>query len=270
MTYEARETSQRSGEPIELYRFTQAPSAVWRSTSADVAVVYNEESYEPAHVIRGAVKQGQERSAGGVSLQLSKSHAVAALYQVASPTVPVWLTVFRFHFGDGEFRAHIVGQLAFPVWRGPTLSLTILPITALLARPVLAHKWQPRCNHALGAGDGTRGCNVDLEEHKVEITVTAQEGRTLTAEALGSQPDGHFAGGKVRRADGQEVMIRSHTGATVELSRPLGDFTAPEEMAAYPGCDGRLETCSGTFDNVAEYAGDPFSPERNPHVSGLN
>ena len=180
------------------------------------------------------------------------------------------MTVFRFHYGDDDFRALLVGQLAFPVWNGPTLKLSVLPITALMARPVLVHKWQPRCNHTLGAGDGTRGCNVDLEAFKVGITATSQVGRLLAAAELATRPDGYFAGGKLVRPSGEAVMIRSHVAATVELSRPLSAFDPGEELDAYPGCCGSLEVCSGVFGNVVEHGGDPFGPERNPHVSGLN
>ena len=269
MSYDARETSAHSGEPVELYRFAQGVD-VWTSTSSDMPVISNAETYTPAHVVRGPIRQGQERSAGGVELELSKDYPVAALYQLASPSVPVWLTVFRFHYGDDDFRALLVGQLAFPVWNGPTLKLSVLPITALMARPVLVHKWQPRCNHTLGAGDGARGCNVDLEAFKVHVVAVSQVGRVLTANELASKPDGYFAGGKVVRASGEAVMIRSHEATTVELSRPLLGVGPGEELDAYPGCCGSLEVCSGVFGNVVEHGGDPFGPDRNPHVSGLN
>jgi uncharacterized phage protein (TIGR02218 family) len=269
VTYNAHELSAYSGQPIELYRFVQGTS-IWTQTPFDVEVLYNEENYTRQYLRRGQIQQGQERSAGGLSLQLERGNAVAALYQTAAPRVPVWLTLYRFHYGDAEFRTLLVGRLAHPVWERSMLNLVVLPITAQLARPLLVHKWQPTCNHIVGTGDGVRGCNVDLDDFALTVTATGHSGRMLTAAAFATKPDGYFAGGKVERADGSQTSIRRHAGDSVELMRPLAGFTAPEDLTAFPGCNGLGETCHGTFNNIAEFAGDPWGPSRNPHVSGLN
>src|SRR4051812_43912166 len=79
MTYDARETSLDSGEPIELFKFV-AGGQTFTYTSCDQEQVLASETYTPAAIHRSAVELDGETTKGAIEVSVPRTNPLAAFF----------------------------------------------------------------------------------------------------------------------------------------------------------------------------------------------
>lgn len=82
--------------------------------------------------------------------------------------------------------------------------------------------------------------------------------------ALG-QADGYFSQGHVQFTSGANNgatrMVKAYQGGSFSLVYPLLEApVAGDTFTIYPGCDGQQNTCSGRFNNLSHFRGQPYIP----------
>jgi len=64
--------------------------------------------------------------------------------------------------------------------------------------------------------------------------------------------------------EGERRTIVSHVGSVITINFKMIELVSTDTVDAYPGCDGRIETCRDKYDNIANFLGFPFIPDENP------
>lgn len=263
MTYDAREKSIQSGEPIEVYDFARGDTH-WRYTSAKASQLYQLLTWEAALIQRNQIEHTAEKGRSGLQITCARDFAIADLYRVQPPSDVITVTLHRFHAGETSGAVIWMGRILNCEWSGSRAVLNCEPVSTSLARPGLRRLYQRQCPHVLYGP----ACRLDKADFAITATLTAASGVTIAATEFDAHPDGYFAGGFIEymNTDGnvERRFITGHTGATLTINFPLAALAEGSQVTAYPGCDHALSTCSGKFANTDNYGGFPYIPSKNP------
>ena len=128
-------------------------------------------------------------------------------------------------------------------------------------------------------------CRADLGDHrcKVDLAPLTRTGAVTSATDRADffamldgapTPDGWFNGGALTFTSGENAgrttEVKSWTAATgrIELFLAVGyAIAAGDSFTVYPGCDKRLETCIGRYNNVVNFRGEPYVPGIDAMIS---
>lgn len=263
MTYDAREKSMQSGEPIEMYHFANNMNT-WRYTSAASAITYGGNTYAPALIKRGAIDFTTEKGRNNLKLTTARDFAIADLFRIMPPTDVVTINVYRAHAGETTGAVIWSGRVLNCEWSDSTASLVCEPVSSSLQRVGLRRMYQRQCPHVLY---GT-ACGVNKASFDLSALLTYVNGLTLSSPQFTSAPSGYFAGGYLEFGS-EKRFITSHTGADITLNIPLYGLQAGDTVTVYAGCDHSLATCASKFSNTANYGGFPYIPRKNPFGSSI-
>jgi len=265
MTYDAFETSQRSGAPVECYKFVSGGS-VYLYTSADAYIDVGGESYAPTAISRGVVDQSQEDAAGETVITLPRSLPLAVEFMAYTPPAPVQVTIFRRHRADAEAITVFSGEVGSARFQGSDARLSCLPTPALLSRVLPRLYFQVECNWPLYSA----GCGLNKEDYRDDGTVSGIAGATVTAAVFGTRAAGYYVNGWAENANGDRRFIIAHSGSTITLLAPFFGLAVSDAISAFAGCN-RLESdCVTKFGNLANHSGAPRAPLKNPWQKGIN
>jgi len=267
MTYDSREISLQSGEPVELYHFVRGNTHS-RYTSAKAAVSYLGESWLPVLLQRGSIDFTTEKGRNNLKLNVVRDFEIADLFRAMPPTDVILLTVHRIHTGETDGAVIWAGRVLNCEFTGSTAALNCEPISTSLQRVGLRRMYQRQCPHVLY---GTQ-CRVDKAAFAVPAILSAVSGLTLTSATFGLYADGHFAGGYIDFViDGntERRFITDHTATTLTINLTLAGLVASSVIDAYAGCDHTLTICDSKFGNAENYGGMPFIPVKNPFSGSI-
>lgn len=264
MTYDARETSQDGGEPIELFRFVHG-GLVYTYTSADVEQVRDGETYTPEPMHRSQLELDGESLKGAIEITVPRTNPVAAPFVAYAPEPPITVTVIQQHRSESE---ELVGtwEIGQATFDGAVVRFTCVPADAVFRRRIPRNTYQGQCNWALYSPQ----CGINKDLFKTTGTVTVVAGLTIQASAFAAQPDGWFNNGWVQRATGERRWIVKHLGAVLTLLSPFVGLAVNEVVDAYAGCERTEVACDTKFGNLVNHLGFPRIPTRNPFGSGIN
>lgn len=266
MSFDAREQGKATGAPILLFQFTR-DFVHWRFTNAQVEQVLQGNTYAPETIQASPIKQGSEPVKLRRTITLPHTSPLADQYRPFPPCDPIALIIWQRHDGEIETPVEWVGRVAGAEFSGAELRLTCEPSSASARRAGRARVFQRGCPHALySQGDGL--CNVDRSLLAVPAQLLSVQGSTVTANAFATRADGRFAGGYLEWVLPSGLRERRgidrHVGIELVLSYPAPSLAVGLAVTAFPGCAHTVVDCDGFFDNLVNYGGDPYIPERTP------
>lgn len=271
MTTEDRERSWDSGEPIVLYEFIRG-TRHWRYTNVRSAQEVLAQTYEPAAGIEHTeIEIGPERRKLGVTITLPAGLEVVDNWRPYPSSDAVAVVIHLLHAGETQPLVEWMGRVVQPRFRTDgMLELTGEPRATRASRTGLRRCWGRGCGVPLYSG-GRGMCNVDRNAHAVAATVIGVNGLTVEAAAFGTFPDGRLAGGDLEwvRPDGniERRSISSHSGTFVTVDFGATDLAAGLAVSVAPGCAHNTDDCANFYNNMDNYGGDPYMPERS-HYDG--
>jgi uncharacterized phage protein (TIGR02218 family) len=270
MTYSSVETSEADGNPVELYCFARGTS-IWRYTSAshdfDTSGMIDEPFdgvYSARYIRRGAVAQSSEPSRNSLSLEVARDLELLAVFRDLSIPGVMAVTVFRLQRLDDEAQITTLwsGRVLGVAWTADGARLECEPSSASLARNALRQLYARRCTHVL-YDNLCRALPVPIV-----TALTAVSGRQI-AVTPGTLPAGELAGGWVESLSGDKMaMIVANDAEMATLMMPES-FAPGDAVRFYRGCDKTMETCQSRFNNLDNYGGFPFIPQKNPFNAGI-
>jgi uncharacterized phage protein (TIGR02218 family) len=239
-------------------------SLLWTMT-AGPDVEYNSEIYEETPIKRNGIEQKNEISKATLEVSIPIDHPIA-LNLLTTYTEEV-MTITIFTKIDAVYETSWKGRLASIKPADESLTLNFESVFTSLRRPGLRARFQRSCRHALYG----RGCGLDFADHAVPATITSITGTTLVVPEAALQASGYYTGGMIAAADGALSYIISHTGSSLVLQRVsysiLSEFAitgSGTPVNLYPGCDHARSTCIGKFNNLLNYGGFDWIPNKNP------
>lgn len=267
-------TTQRTFFMADLYSITLADGTLLRYTSAGADLHVDGRLFLGAGTplfARGATRcvRGVEVDSLEIEIHANNAHTING--------VP-WLAAIATGVLDGARlelerafaaspNAAIAGTLLLFSGRVSdtstgTLSgkLTVRSDLELLNIKMPRNLYQPGCLNIVF----DTGCGKLKTDYAANGTIAAGSSKSILLCNLTAAAD-HFTLGEILCTSGQNAgvrrAIRDYATGQVMLSYPLPKpVTVGDTFTAWPGCDGRLETCKAKFANGARYRAYPFIP----------
>lgn len=267
MSYINSEKSRYGGKPVELYRFTRG-SKVWTYTPADKSITFNGDVYTPQTMRRGNLTQNNETDNASADIYIDPLVDLVALFVSGATPIPTNVTIYRKHRDETvatEFSVIFDGQVGSVEFSETEVHFSCVPIQKSLSRKVPRWVYETTCNHMLY----DQFCGVLPGSYTFAGVISAIVGQAITVVAAGGQVDGYFNGGYV--TDGETfAFIQTHVGTTLKLLATPPAMAVGDAITMTAGCDRRQATCVAKFNNLDNFMGWPYIPDKNPYATSLN
>ncbi len=268
MTFDSRERSVASGQPIRLYLFARG-ALRWAYCSADRDVAFQAVTYKAMPISDDGVRITGEASADVLKVTAPATLEVAQLFRGAPPSSEIELTVRDYHYGEADSSTSSqvvwVGSVSGVRWPQPDRAeIACESIGASMDRTGLRLTWERNCPFTVFDAD----CKADRASRAVSTTLTAITATTITAAAFSAKPDGYFAGGYVEWGVGAGELerrgVESHVGSVLTILGGTSGMAAGLAIAALPGCRQTAEYCNSEFNNLDNFGGIRHLPGKSP------
>jgi hypothetical protein len=250
--------------PIDLYRFVTA-TQVWTVTNVDTGrlkdgITYNSEFYTPIAMGRGTIEQKREVAKQNLEIELPINHGISQYLLTTYSSEVFSLTVFTQRNLTTE--TSWKGRLASFKLDTNCIKLVFESVFSGLRRIGLRAAYQSSCRHALYG----KGCNLAIESFATVASLTARSGNIVTVPSANLQADGYYTAGILRAPDDSLSYITNHVGTALTLQRitPVLLATLPLAVKIYPGCNHARLTCKNKFNNLVNYGGFDWIPQKSP------
>jgi len=264
-SFDFLESSAEASRPLEIYTITQG-SQIYRYTSDSFEVTVGSYTWEAEGIERGEVKFGPEARNETLTLTFPATNRFAAAYAMSASPERAEVIITRLQRDESPtFNTQVVmyrGLIASAVFSqdGATVQIICRTREASASRACPNYSYMGMCNHILY---GT-GCGVNPAAYNHIGVVTAVSGNTITVDGASGQPDGYWTGGYVKPTAASDFrLVIAHSGNVLTLLLPF-DSVLGLDVQVFAGCDHTLNDCANKFDNVQNYGGFAWVPNRNP------
>lgn len=244
------------------WRLERRDGMVLGLTSHDRDLVLGGLLYRAAPGMRpSSIEQNDRIEAQSIDLTGAISSAAIRAEDIAAGRwdgARLTLLIANWEVSGGDVLVVATGELGNIVQRGGAFSAELAGPLAGLDRPRVPVT-TPTCRAALG----DRQCRVALAPLTQTVLVTAVDGRNIAVDT--ALAEGAFALGRLRWLDGalagMETAIMAQEGMELLLADvPVTAPPLPARVRLRAGCDKRLETCAGRFDNAINFRGEAHLP----------
>ena len=255
-----REEADERG-PAELYHIWRDGGEHWYYTSGDVDVIYDGNTYVPATLKRSLVKYDTRFEVTTMSIDADYLQDATIDFISMNPIEIMWISVMKLHRDLlTEVDVVFIGQIKNVPFKGVQAKIECVGFEHFLKKTVPTWRYILTCNHDIFDSF----CSKNASAYLVTETITLDTTKAiLTGTAFGTYDDGHFIGGQVKFGVEARAIV-AHVGTAITLSYPMSELVSTDSVDAYPGCDGRAETCRDKYDNIINILGMPFIPIENP------
>ena len=273
--YDTLESGREGSRPVEVYKFTLGTST-FLFTSAEDTITLGTDVYVSETISRNQISQGGDNKNRNLIITVPADNEFAAKYVNIVPGETASLSLFRLQRDESPtfatqtltFKGQ-VQSVRFPQ-DGNAAEINVRSIETALGRNVPRFTYMSTCNHVLY----DQRCKVDPVPFRVIGNCTAEQrgpGNDITVVGATLQPDGFYTAGFCKpSAESDFRMILKHVGDVLTLLLPFAEPVLNTNVEVFAGCDHIVTgDCANKFDNVIDFGGFGFVPNRNPFVSGL-
>lgn len=262
--YNTYELSTMDSEPIELYKFQtfnvdNTVTREWYYCNNFEDIDYGGNTYLAMQIKRSKIEQSGNPDENQLTITINSSARIVDDNIISYADENIKVTVYRqqqLTYTNTIFTGYLVefkiGELTSQLGCDSGLSTT--------RRPVLFYIYSQQCGVPLYSTQ----CGVVKETFKDEATCIGISGTTLYFEGSNTEESGFYKAGIIETTDGQMRTIQAHYGNRVILLRPFRDINVGDVIYLYRGCDHTKESCADIFNNILNYKGFPFMPDRSP------
>lgn len=261
MTYLASESSTYGGQPIELYRFTRG-LRVWTYTTADTKITFNGEEYIPSTMRRGDLPINEEKNTSTLDLFLDPTIELVTDFIAGATPTPTGLILMRRHRDEAsatEQAVLFVGQVGLVEFSEGEVHFTCVPIQQSVQRRVPRWLYQTQCNHMLYDVN----CGINPALYTFAGHITAISGLDVTVPEAAGKLDGYYNGGFFKDGD-TFIFIQTHVGTILHVLALTVKVLVGDNITTTAGCDRSRATCIAKFNNLENFMGFPYIPDKNP------
>lgn len=271
-SFDTLESSRESSRPIELYEFLVGATP-YRYTSAEDVITIGSADYEPESIARTRIEQSGDQDTRTLNIYVPSGNEFARRYISVVPGEKAIINCYRYQRDESPpfattvlLFSGIVQSVRFPN-DGHSAEIAVRSIESALNRNLPRFSYLGMCNHFLYDA----GCGKNPADFDFIGTVSAVSGSVITVTgASGAGFD--FAAGFARPVGENDFrLVLGVSGDNITLLLPFASNVLGASVQLFAGCDHLVEgDCALVFDNVANFGGYPFVPNRNPFDSGLD
>lgn len=262
MTYLGSETSTYGGQPIELYRFIRGLT-IWTYTTADKPIDFLGETYLPATMRRGELPLNEERENATLNIYIEPTLPVITDFISGASPSPTSVTLIRRHRNEAsvtEQAVLFIGQVGVVQFSEGEAHLVCVPIQKAIQHRVPRWLYQTQCNHMLYDAF----CGINPDGFTIPGAIGSVTGLVVVVPEAASQADGYYNGGYLRDGD-TFVFIQTHVGSSLTLLATSPSLLPGDAVTLTAGCDRTRGTCVAKFNNLPNFMGFPYIPDKNPY-----
>lgn len=248
---------------IDLYLFQTVtmPIYIWHHTSATSAYVYDQETYSPLAMGRGNVLSTDELQKNVLAVSVPLDSEIAKLCLAQEQPKSLFLTLYRSI--NGTVSKWFKGSLSTVECSGGIAKLNFINDFSKLKTQGVRTLASRNCPHSLYDA----ACGVNFDNFAVASEVVYKSGKSLVVNLTSPLPSPtYFEGGFVKFGNYKSAVVSASNG-TLELSRDIPGLEVGNTLTVYPGCDKKINTCVGTFNNAYFFGGLPALTIDNPFSS---
>jgi hypothetical protein len=276
MSYSNNETLNQI-EPVELFVFNYAGQQ-YRFTSSDIAVTKDSLVYTAVPIKRTELEVSNDIARTTININIDKNNPIAQIFVQGSLTMPMFVDVYSAHvFDDGsmEFTVMYTGRVTTCDLSGVEAKLNCEPIFTGLKRMGLRRVYETTCSHKHYDTNTCWFGRADLNAFSQTVSgVSQHNSKTLyVPNPTGNAAiDRYYSGGIVEFGifkffiqDHSVISEISGRVAVIRFYRHVApSVIIPASVTMRPGCDHKLSTCNSMFNNVKNFSGFPYVPDKNP------
>lgn len=270
--YDTLTSSTEQSRPLEVYTFTLGTN-VYRYTSAEDTITIGLDSYTPEAITRTQVGQGSDSGNRSLTITVPSGNEFAEKYISIVPGQTATVTVVRLQRDETPtFNTQVLqykGEVQSITFSkdGHAAEISVRSLATALNRRLPRFTYLGQCNHVLF----DQRCKVSSAAFNVVGAVTAETGNTITVTGASAKPNGYYTGGYCKPTSTSDWrLIIDHTGNVLTLLLPFAEPVISQDVQVFAGCDHKLTgDCATKFDNVAEFGGFAFVPNKNVFETGL-
>jgi uncharacterized phage protein (TIGR02218 family) len=270
MSFDSIERSNYDAIPIALYRFAIEDKAwCYNSSKAPITLPTGsdgaDETYEPLPISDTGSRQTGDVSNDDLTITMPASAKIPTLFAGTPPSSSVIVTIRRMNLGETDSPIIWVGTVA-SVKRvgGISAEVTCRMLTSTFDRAGLRLSYSRGCPHALY----DISCRVNKAAYAITLAISALDGISIHAPAIGGLPAGWLNGGMVEWITDDGIMerraIEFQSTTYVQLLGLTDGLSVGQYVTLYPGCDRTSLTCETKFNNLVNYGGFPHLPGKSP------
>ena len=268
------EESLEASRPLEIYVFTLG-AETFRYTSAEDSLTVATFTYTPMAISRSQISQGSDARNKNLLITIQSVDPFAAKFVNVPPGQKAAVSVFRLQRDEvPTFNTQIllfkgfVQSVSYPQ-NGHSAEIVVRSIETALNRKIPRFTFMGSCNHVLY--DSRCGVNPSLFDHTGNVSAEsgAPVGSIITVD--GAAATGlDFVGGFCKPTSATDFRaILAQAGNDLTLLLPFATSPLSSNVQVFAGCDRLIGgDCGLVFDNVLEFGGFAFVPNRNPFGSG--
>lgn len=247
----------------ELYQITQG-TKIYYYTSGIESVNFGGHTYAPRALSRSDFSNTTKLEALKVTVT-SAIDSQLRKHLSTAPSEPITLKITRVFLTEAlESYVLFEGTAIDFTFQNNQVAVVFESRTDIFRGQVPKFVYQAECNHVLFDD----GCALDEESYKVTGVFNSVSGITLSSTSFADFADDYFSGGFIKVGTDYR-MITGHTDDEVSIQVPFSsEIIAGYAFLAYPGCDGKPETCKDKFANFTNFVGFPYIPSSNPNIWG--
>lgn len=260
MSFETVDTSVQDAQPVYLYEFVSGASvARFASCAKDVGT--HPIIYSASAISAGNRRVGENIFKESLKIKFARSDLFAKQYIWNAPDAPTTVTVKRWHrtLPIADAVVEWKGRVVSATTDDTTVTLECESIYTSLKRIGLAMQFEISCVHPLYSV----GCAASKVAAQASVTVLSVSGPVIEVDTLIGFDNGWFSGGLLEFA-GDSRFILQHSGNNLRLASLMTTLEIGSSIVIYPGCDKAMATCISKFNNIDNYLGFPWMPNRNP------
>lgn len=255
------ELSQR--RPVELYHiWRKDESEHWYYTSGDIIINFDGVDYVPAAIKRTFPRYDSQLDVTEMDIITSYISEPTAQFISINPIEILWVSVMKLHRDQSPLEADVIfiGQIKQVQFKGIKAISKCVGFEHFLKKTIPQWRYQLTCNHQVFDSK----CTIDSDLYKVTAVVAIDSTKTiLSATEFEAEVDSFFTGGQIKFGNNYRTIV-AHSGVEITLMYGMTDLIDGDSVDAFPGCDGRAETCRDKYDNVVNGLWFPFIPVENP------
>lgn len=269
MTYEATETSIRSGSPIELYEFGSQYNR-YLYTSYHSNIISGADTFVAEALSRNEILIEDEINKANITITIPFDTEIAQLFAIQPPPNPVTVAIYRYHGTDSISNKVLYwsGRILSTKWKVHTVELICESIYTSIQRQGLTRTYQRACPYVLY----TYPCTAVAGNFVLIGPATTVSGNVITMASI-VEATGYYNGGYLEYSKlGSLIEFRtiiSQVGTTLTLSYNIPGLADGDEIKIYPGCNRTIDHCNNKFNVGEDYGGFPYVPSINPFSGGM-
>jgi len=248
----------------ELYDI-EFPTFILHLTNYPTNVIFNNTEYLSCIMERSDI-QNEKNEENYVIISFATKENVT-FYFLDYNVSKVSIKITRYFMEDNVYKVIFVGLGEIVGVNNRVLTLKAVDVLSLANSIVPPLVYSSFCNNTLFDSR----CGLNKNDYLVETVVaTADNGSSLASSIFGSYPENYFTNGYVEY-NGEYRMITYHSPADnkIYLHAPFDDDVNNKKVRVYPGCDKTAQTCKNKFNNLENFLGFPYIPNKNPTIWGF-